>query len=88
MLERPIHELCSQADETYRRASGKRAGPRRDPGGGGAATAATTGLALRAAAFAAGETEALKRIFKQLEQTSPEAAAALGVRSAPEAASA
>jgi hypothetical protein len=86
MLERPIHELCSVADDTYRRAAAKGKGPRRDPAGSGGAVGTTTALALRAAALAAGEMDALKRIFHQLQITSPETAATLGLQASTAAA--
>ena len=85
MLERPIYEVCLRADDTYRRAAG--AGPSAKPRGkgAGAADGALTLLALRAAAMAAGESEALRRILAEVPQMSPEIAASLGL-AVPEAA--
>ena len=90
MLERPINELCGQADDAYRKTSRHTAHgsapesgirwppwPGPDPAAGTAGGDA--GLALRAAAMRAGEYEALKRIIVTLKEQAPEIAEALGL---------
>ena len=87
MLERPIHELCNQAGDAYRKTSRTRGNlsvhavshlsslqgvPAVPP-------AVTAGLALRSAAIQAGEYKALKRIAALLGEQAPEVAAALGL---------
>ena len=80
MLERPIHEVCVRADDTYRRAAGNKPdGDSRKPKGSAAADGGLTLLALRAAAMAVGEASSLRKILAQLPETSPEVAAALGL---------
>jgi hypothetical protein len=91
MLERPINELCSQADDAYRKTS-RHAAPDeyKDTRGRQASkpTIETTGgtmggeagLALRGAAMQAGEYEAFRRIVAALRQEAPEIADALGFR--------
>ena len=93
MLERPINELCAQADDAYRKTSRhaadgpvpERAGPPsgqdRPPRARSRAIGDDAGLALRAAAMQAGEYEAFRRIAAALSQQAPEIAAALGLRS-------
>jgi Histidine kinase-, DNA gyrase B-, and HSP90-like ATPase len=92
MLERPINELCAQADDAYRKTSRHAATdqspkvPGRQAGRTTPETTLTTfgddaGLALRAAAMQAGEYEAFRRIAATLSQQAPEIAAALGLRS-------
>lgn len=94
MLERPINELCSQADDVYRKTSRHDTADqssdksRRDHGKAARETAVTTlgddiGIALRAAAMQAGEYEAFRRIAASLSQQSPEVANALGLRAEP-----
>ncbi|GCD99652.1 ATP-binding protein [Embleya hyalina] len=86
MLERPINELCSRADETYRRASRSSTHYRSSDAASEAPwsgpvdppVAADAGLALRAAAMHAGEYPAFRRIAETLRERSPEAARALG----------
>jgi hypothetical protein len=80
MLERPVHELCVLADDTYRKAAPSRSRdetadlPLARQGGSVGAL-----FALKAAAMAAGEYDALLRIIERLTETSPDVAAALGV---------
>jgi hypothetical protein len=92
MLERPINELCAQADDAYRKTSRHAATGQspNEPGHRAGRTAPeitlTTigddaGLALRAAAMQAGEYEAFRRIAATLSQQAPEIAVALGLRS-------
>jgi hypothetical protein len=93
MLERPINELCGQADDAYRKTSRRamseqesRSGGRRsrppwlgpDPATEGLSQDA--GLALRAAAMQVGEFEAFRRIAAALHEQAPEVAKALGLR--------
>jgi hypothetical protein len=94
MLERPINELCSRADDIYRKTS-RRASYGEDPGqaeaemllqqppAGSAPTprsaADGAGLALRAAAMHAGEYESFLRIVQTLRTQAPEVAQALGL---------
>lgn len=81
MLTQPLHELSQRAEEAYRLTPKRPApesghlesGPTRQLIG-----AASLGLALRSAAAQAGEYSALRRIFTKLNETDPEAAAALG----------
>jgi hypothetical protein len=92
MLERPINELCAQADDAYRKTSRHATAdhspnvPGRQAGRTTPETTFTTigddaGLALRAAAMQAGEYEAFRRIVATLSQQAPEIAAALGLGS-------
>ena len=92
MLERPINELCAQADDAYRKTSRHAAAghspnvPGRQAGRTTPETMLTTigddvGLALRAAAMQAGEYVAFRRIAATLSQQAPEIAAALGLGS-------
>ncbi len=90
MLERPINELCSRADDRYRKTSRRAATdqapevPRERRGRTDQETSAPAagdaGLALRAAAMQAGEYEAFGRIVAVLEQQAPGVAEALGLR--------
>jgi hypothetical protein len=88
MVERPINELCSYADDRYRRASrhngakhppapGTQRGSH--PAGDPSAPSRNAGLALRAAAMQAGEYDAFRRIMAMLAQQAPEVASALGL---------
>ncbi|MFI5485644.1 ATP-binding protein [Micromonospora echinaurantiaca] len=85
MLESPVNELCIYANDAYRRSS--RTKPRPLPADLNstadirAAThaAATTGLALRAAAMQAGEWDAWQRIAASLRREAPEIAKSLGL---------
>lgn len=84
MLDKPIHEVCLTAQDTYRRASGRGNTPthrgRGKPAGHSAGSdAITTGLALRSAAIQTGDYDALKRISAVLAEQAPEVAAGLGL---------
>jgi len=89
MVERPINDLCSQADDIYRktarRGAADAAGAGRDahPWAGPVPAARSTGdgagLALRAAAMHAGEYESFRRIVAALRQQAPEVAESLGL---------
>lgn len=90
MLERPINELCSRADEAYRKTSrgadvgnpGTRV-PRqaiwRGPESPESSAMKDAGLALRAASMQAGEYAALLRIVAILETEAPAVAQGLGL---------
>jgi hypothetical protein len=90
MIERPVNELCGQADSAYRKTARHAgdghgtgtAGPR--PPWAGPEPAAgvpggDAGLALRAAAMHAGEYQAFERIVTTLKDQAPEIAVALGL---------
>jgi hypothetical protein len=90
MLERPINELCGQADDIYRKTSRRGASDDADDNGGrgspapgagpvGGAPVEGAALALRAAAMHAGEYEPFLRIVASLRQQAPEIAEALGL---------
>jgi hypothetical protein len=91
MLERPINELCSYADDRYRKAARSadtahqkaatnQPGPR--PAGDSAVPSRNdAGLALRAAAMQAGEYDAFHRIVAVLTRQAPGIASALGLDS-------
>ncbi|MFJ3786849.1 ATP-binding protein [Streptomyces sp. NPDC090093] len=90
MLERPINELCSRADEAYRKAdrtsemgSLKPSVPRQAVWNGLESAETTAmkdaGLALRAASMQAGEYAALLRIVAILEAEAPAVAQGLGL---------
>ena len=89
MLERPINELCGQADDAYRKTSRHAAGNHSGEGDTRPSRARLepaardldedAGLALRAAAMQAGEYEAFQRIAAALQQQAPDVAAALGL---------
>jgi hypothetical protein len=90
MLERPINELCGQADEVYRKGSrrmpddkasiGKGANNSSGPSNKAAPSAAgDIGIALRVAAMTAGEYDAFCRIASTLMQQAPEVAQSLGL---------
>jgi Histidine kinase-, DNA gyrase B-, and HSP90-like ATPase len=90
MLERPINELCGQADDAYRKTSRRavtgqadhdgRRPPWATPDSPTGTAGDDAGLALRAAAMHAGEYEAFRRIVDTLRQQAPEVAEALGLR--------
>ena len=92
MLERPINELCSRADDIYRKTS-RHDMPRgtaeladRQPDATGAnppnrPPPEGAGLALRAAAMHSGEYEAFTRIVVTLRRQAPGVAEALGLTS-------
>jgi len=89
MVERPINELCSQADDIYRKTSHRAAAeasnvadqrPWPEPAPTATPAAQGAGIALRAAAMHAGEYESFVRIISTLQQQAPEVADALGLR--------
>jgi len=91
MVERPINELCGEADDAYRKTSRRigaversDTGRSRPPWAGPEPMAGgldeDAGLALRAAAMQAGEYDAFLRIAAALQQQAPDVAAALGLR--------
>ncbi|MFD4710545.1 ATP-binding protein [Streptomyces sp. NPDC058430] len=90
MLERPINELCSRADEAYRKTARSTdkgtSGPSlprqtawRGPESPEAAAMKDAALALRAAAMQAGEYAAFLRIVEVLEKEAPAVAQDLGL---------
>lgn len=90
MLERPINELCSRADEAYRKtARGADVGKSssrvsrqaiwRGPESPAVSAMKDAGLALRAASMQAGEYAALLRIVAVLETEAPAVAQGLGL---------
>ena len=91
MLERPINELCSRADEAYRKTSRRRqastsggatdrSAPWNGPQPPVPPVGVEVGLALRAAAMQAGEYEAFRRIVGALRQHASDVADALGLQ--------
>lgn len=86
MLDRPVNELCSVADDVYRKTSRQRgpsSPPDEVPWTGPESTAgpatAEAGLALRAAAMQVGEYPTFQRIVEALRVSAPEIASALGL---------
>lgn len=80
MLERPVAELCQDADTAYRRANPSKSAQLLDTGPEGVAgDASSLGLALLSAAVQAGHFESLREIARTLVGTDPVAAAALGL---------
>lgn len=80
MIERPINEMCSVADEVYRKSAGSKPSEKKQKGGSHQLTQGSDfGLALQAAALEADEYKAFKRIASVLRRSDPDVAAALGV---------
>lgn len=81
MIERPINEMCSIADEAYRKSPG--GGPveekQKGHGSDNITVGSEIGLALQAAALEAGEYKALKKIAAVMHRTDPKIASALGI---------
>lgn len=77
MIERPINELCSHADDLYRKSS-KHKGGRDRSNFDNFSAGLDVGLALKGAALEAGEIAALKRITAELRRSDPKIAKALG----------
>lgn len=81
-LERPIHELCHQADSLYRHDAATNEPRQVEPTPRGPATAradlSDVSAALLSAALDAGQHDALERIIAELRTSSPEIASALG----------
>jgi hypothetical protein len=78
MIERPINEICSMADDLYRKSS-KSKGERDRPVVDNFAAGLDVGLALKGAALDAGEVGAFKRIAAELRRSEPKIAKALGL---------
>jgi hypothetical protein len=89
MIERPINELCAQADDRYRKTS-RRTPPEqksdidsqsriRADSGSSLSPPDEAGLALRSAAMQAGEYDAFRRIITVLAKQAPDTAKALGL---------
>jgi hypothetical protein len=89
MLERPMNELCAQADDRYRKTS-RRAPQEQNAVADGktrvhpdsrssVSLPDETGLALRSAAMQAGEYDAFRRIIAVLAKQAPDTAKALGL---------
>jgi hypothetical protein len=77
MLERPVHELCIKADDTYRKSSRVRASP---PGSDRRQVdLRDVGVSLRAAAMEAGHIGALMEAMNVLRERNPELWKALGL---------
>jgi hypothetical protein len=80
MIERPINEMCSVADESYRKSSGSKPSADATKTGSDQITVGSDiGLALQAAALEAGEYQAFKKIGTVLRINDPEVADALGL---------
>ncbi|WP_406815128.1 ATP-binding protein [Mycobacterium sp. M23085] len=78
MIERPINEICSLADDLYRKSS-KSKGERDRPITDNFSAGLDVGLALKGAALDAGEVDAFKRIAAELRRSEPKIAKALGL---------
>lgn len=78
MIERPINEVCSLADDMYRKSSGPKGGRDR-PITDSFSAGLDVGLALKSAAIEAGQVSALKQIAEQLRKAEPKIAKALGL---------
>ena len=78
MIERPINEVCSLADNLYRKSS-KSNGHRDRPTIDNFSAGLDVGLALKGAALEAGELSAFKRIATKLRAAEPKIAEALGL---------
>lgn len=78
MIERPINEICSLADDLYRKSTRPKPGRDRnitDSFSGGH----DVGLALKGAALEVGELKAFKKIAAELRNAEPEIAKSLGL---------
>jgi hypothetical protein len=80
MLERPVQELCAQANAAYRRAVTADADTERGANGSLSASPVMRDVAgaLMAAAASAGEFDALLRIMDHLRREAPAIAEGLG----------
>jgi Histidine kinase-, DNA gyrase B-, and HSP90-like ATPase len=78
MIERPINEVCSLADDLYRKSSGPK-GERDRHISDSFSAGMDVGLALKTAAIDAGQVGALKRIAAQLHKSEPQIAKGLGL---------
>lgn len=85
MLEAPVNELCGYANDAYRKSARVKAKPLPQDLSASSdvrsatQAAATTGLALRAAAMQSGEWAAWQRIAATLRKDAPEIAQSLGL---------
>jgi hypothetical protein len=84
MLERPLHELCILANESYRTSSRREVKANSEPAPTSQQERPSTpqlelGLALRAAAVKAHEYAAFKRILQALREQAPDVAKALNL---------
>ncbi|PQE01763.1 ATP-binding protein [Mycobacterium sp. EPG1] len=78
MIERPINEICSLADDLYRKSN--RPKPERDRSITDTFSGShDVGLALKGAALEAGELRAFKKIAAELRKSDPEIAKSLGL---------
>jgi hypothetical protein len=78
MIERPINEICSLADDLYRKTP-KPNGERDRHISDNFSAGFDVGLALKGAALDAGEVSAFKKITAELRKTEPKIARALGL---------
>lgn len=78
MIERPINEICSLADDVYRKSSNSK-GDRDRPITDNFSAGLDVGLALKGAALEAGEISAFRRIAAKLRNSDPKLAKALGL---------
>lgn len=78
MIERPINEVCSFADDLYRKTSKSRGGRDRHIGDGFSG-GLDIGVALKGAALEAGELDSFRRIAAALRKADPKVAKALGL---------
>lgn len=78
MIERPINEICSLADDLYRKSSNSK-GDRDRPVSDNFSAGLDVGLALKAAAMDAGEIGAFKKIAAELRKSDPKIAKVLGL---------
>ncbi|WP_245906198.1 ATP-binding protein [Mycolicibacterium palauense] len=78
MIERPINEVCSLADDLYRKSSKPR-GERDRPPSDNVAVGLDVGLALKGAALDAGQVSAFKKIVAELRRAEPRIAKSLGL---------
>ena len=78
MIERPINEVCSLADDMYRKTS-KPKGERDRHISDNFSAGMDVGLALKGAALDVGEVNAFKKIAAELRKTEPKIAKALGL---------
>ena len=77
MIERPINEICSLADNLYRKSTPK--GDRDRPNSDNFTAGLEVGLALKGAALDAGQSRPFKRIAAELRRSEPQIAKALGL---------
>ena len=78
MIERPINEVCSLADDMYRKSSAPK-GERDRHINDNFSAGLDVGLALKGAALDVGEVSAFKKIAAELRKTEAKIAKALGL---------